>query len=25
MYAIYVAIALMGYIDWKKDYKKQVV
>ncbi len=25
MYAIYVGIALMGYIDWKKDYKKQVV
>jgi nicotinamide mononucleotide transporter len=25
MYAIYVAIALLGYIDWKKDYKKQVV
>lgn len=23
MYAIYVAIALMGYIDWRKDYKKQ--
>jgi nicotinamide mononucleotide transporter len=23
MYAIYVAIALMGYIDWKKEYKKQ--
>jgi nicotinamide mononucleotide transporter len=23
MYAIYVAIALMGYIDWKKDWKKQ--
>ncbi|MES2428695.1 MAG: nicotinamide riboside transporter PnuC [Bacteroidota bacterium] len=25
MYAIYVAIALMGYIDWKKDWKKQGV
>jgi nicotinamide mononucleotide transporter len=25
MYAIYVAIALLGYFDWKKDYKKQVV
>src|SRR5471030_353097 len=25
MYAIYVAIALLGYIDWKKDYKKQIV
>jgi nicotinamide mononucleotide transporter len=25
MYAIYVAIALLGYIDWKKDYKKQVI
>jgi len=25
MYAIYVGIALMGYIDWKKDYKRQVV
>jgi nicotinamide mononucleotide transporter len=24
MYAVYVAIALMGYIDWKKDYKKQL-
>jgi len=24
MYAIYVGIALMGYIDWKKDYKKQL-
>jgi nicotinamide mononucleotide transporter len=24
MYAIYVGIALMGYIDWKKDYKKQI-
>jgi nicotinamide mononucleotide transporter len=24
MYAIYVGIALLGYIDWKKDYKKQV-
>ncbi len=24
MYAIYVAIALMGYIDWKKDWKRQV-
>jgi len=24
MYAIYVGIALMGYIDWRKDYKKQV-
>jgi len=23
MYAIYVGIALLGYIDWKKDYKKQ--
>ena len=25
MYAIYVGIALMGYIDWKRDWKKQVV
>ncbi|HEY5327456.1 MAG TPA: nicotinamide riboside transporter PnuC [Mucilaginibacter sp.] len=25
MYAIYVGIALLGYIDWRKDYKKQVV
>jgi len=25
MYAIYVGIALMGYIDWKRDYKKQIV
>ena len=24
MYAIYVGIALLGYIDWKKDWKKQV-
>lgn len=24
MYAIYVGIALMGYLDWKKDYKKQL-
>jgi nicotinamide mononucleotide transporter len=24
MYAVYVAIALMGYIDWKKDWRKQV-
>jgi nicotinamide mononucleotide transporter len=24
MYAIYVAIALFGYIDWKKEYKKQL-
>lgn len=24
MYAIYVGIALMGYIDWRKDWKKQV-
>jgi nicotinamide mononucleotide transporter len=23
MYAIYVAIALLGYIDWKRDWKKQ--
>ncbi|MBD1367382.1 nicotinamide mononucleotide transporter [Mucilaginibacter sp. ZT4R22] len=23
MYAIYVGIALMGYVDWKRDYKKQ--
>jgi nicotinamide mononucleotide transporter PnuC len=25
MYAIYVGIALMGYIDWKRDWKKQVM
>ena len=25
MYAIYVGIALLGYIDWKKDYKKQAI
>jgi nicotinamide mononucleotide transporter len=25
MYGIYVGIALLGYIDWKKDYKKQAV
>jgi len=24
MYAIYVPIALLGYLDWKKDYKKQI-
>ena len=24
MYAIYVAIALLGYIDWRKDYRKQI-
>ena len=23
MYAIYIAIALMGYLDWRKDYRKQ--
>jgi nicotinamide mononucleotide transporter len=23
MYAIYIAIALMGYIDWRKEYRKQ--
>ncbi len=25
MYAIYVGIALLGYLDWKKEYKKQLV
>ena len=25
MYAIYVAIAVFGYIDWKKEYKKQLI
>ena len=25
MFAIYVGIALMGYIDWKKEYKKQII
>jgi nicotinamide mononucleotide transporter len=25
MYTIYVGIALLGYIDWKKEYKKQAV
>ncbi len=25
MYGIYVALALMGYLDWKKDYRKQAV
>ena len=25
MYAIYIPIALLGYIDWKKDWKKQMV
>jgi nicotinamide mononucleotide transporter len=24
MYFVYIGIALLGYIDWKKDYKKQV-
>ena len=24
MYAIYIVIALIGYMDWKRDYKKQV-
>jgi nicotinamide mononucleotide transporter len=24
MYAIYVAMALLGYLDWKKEYKRQV-
>jgi nicotinamide mononucleotide transporter len=24
MYAIYVGIALLGYLDWRKDYKKQL-
>jgi nicotinamide mononucleotide transporter len=24
MYAIYVAMALLGYVDWKKEYKKQI-
>ena len=24
MYGIYVAIALLGYLDWKKDYRKQI-
>jgi len=24
MYAIYVPIALLGYLDWKKEYKKQI-
>ncbi len=24
MYAIYVGIALLGYIDWRKEYKKQL-
>ena len=23
MYALYIGIALLGYLDWKKDYKKQ--
>ena len=25
MYAVYVFLALWGYFDWKKDYKKQVL
>ncbi|MEN0056331.1 MAG: nicotinamide riboside transporter PnuC [Mucilaginibacter sp.] len=25
MYAIYVAIALLGYLDWRKEYRKQIV
>ena len=24
MYAIYIVIALIGYVDWKRDYKKQL-
>jgi len=24
MYAVYIIIALLGYLDWKKDYKKQL-
>jgi nicotinamide mononucleotide transporter len=24
MYAIYVGLALYGYLDWKKEYKKQL-
>ena len=24
MYAIYIVIALIGYVDWKRDYKKQI-
>jgi nicotinamide mononucleotide transporter len=24
MYAIYIIIALLGYLDWKKEYKKQL-
>jgi nicotinamide mononucleotide transporter len=23
MYAIYVAMALLGYLDWRKEYRKQ--
>ncbi len=25
MYAIYIGIALLGYLDWRRDYKKQLV
>lgn len=25
MYAIYIGIALLGYIDWRKDYRKQTI
>lgn len=24
MYAIYIVIALIGYVDWKKEYRKQI-
>jgi nicotinamide mononucleotide transporter len=25
MYAVYIGIAIMGYIDWKREYKKQLI
>jgi len=25
MYGLYVGIALLGYLDWRKDYKKQLI
>jgi nicotinamide mononucleotide transporter len=25
MYAVYIGIALMGYVDWRKDYRKQLL
>jgi nicotinamide mononucleotide transporter len=25
MYAVYIGIAIMGYVDWKREYKKQLI